>query len=175
MDVKDAERGVVTEGERDREICDEKLVSRPAVLGIGGGGLDCLRRAARRSPILTARFLNVSCILALPPDGVRGADGPGVASVVVRNGGIDSSASATATASTPKVPARFRNRLTPAKTALADLASSSMSLSSSSSVRGASDPSARRPLAALAQLTNFDSSTRMAFRSLPSSGNLART
>jgi len=127
VDVNDAERGVVTDGDREREICEEKLVSRPAVLGIGGGGLDCLRRAARRSPILAARFLKVSCILAFPPDGVRGADGPGVASVVVRNGGIDSSASATAIASTPKVPARFKNRLTPANTALADLASSSIS------------------------------------------------
>jgi len=143
--------------------------------GIGGGGLDCRRRAARRSPMLAARFLNVSCILAFPPEGVRGAEGPGVASVVVRNGGILSSASATATASTPNVPAKFKNRLTPAKTALADLAKSSISLSSSSSVLDASAPSACSPLAALAQLTNLESSTNIAFRSLPSSGNFART
>jgi hypothetical protein len=125
--------------------------------------------------MLTARFLKVSCILAFPPEGVRGVEGPGVAAVTVRSVGGVSSASFTAIASTPHPLAKFKKRLTPANTARADLASSSISRSSSSSVLGAAETSTCRPLAALAQLTNFESSTKIAFRSLLSSGNLTRT
>lgn len=60
VEVKLADTGVVTEGDLDRVISDERLTLSDAVAGMGGGGLDCRRLAVRRSPILTAFFLNVS-------------------------------------------------------------------------------------------------------------------
>lgn len=136
---------------------------------MGGGGLDCRRLAARRSPMLTAFFLNVSCIRELPLEVVRRrspVDFGSAAVGVIRLSLLSTPDELAPTASTPQFPAKWRNRLTPPKTPLAALARPSIAASSSASGRSMATPSSPTPLAALAQATSFDSSTSTILRSL---------
>lgn len=173
-ELKLAEIGVVIDGDRERGMSDDRLTLREAVAGIGGGGLDCLRLAVRKSPILTAFFLKVSCIRELPLDEVRRRRPPdlGLAAVGVTSPLPLSSLSLPppldVIASTPHSPANCRNRLTPPNTPLAALAKLSIALSSSVSDLSIATPSSPIPLAALAHATSFESSTSTVLRSLAS-------
>lgn len=181
-EAKVADIGVlVADGDLVRLMRSEP---RPGTVGIGGGGLDTLRRVARRSPMLAALSRNASCIRKVPVDGSRMRDS--FVALGSKEGGgcwleagvgkppsptAATSPGSTTTGFTPQSFARCRNLLTLAKTPRAAFARAFISFTSSTCV---SSPGPSTPLALRAHPTSFDNSTRTTFLSFARMGNDTR-
>ena len=178
-----ADMGVLaSDGERARPICIELS---PGAVGNGGGGLEARRRAALRSPILTALERNASCIRAFPVETSR-IRGFSLETEETDDGGCGSDIGSgrdpvftnpTSPASagiglTPHSSASSKNRLTLANTPLAAFARASISFAASIT---ASSACSTIPLAARAHPTSLDNSTKITFLSLARMENDART